>query len=161
MVLHHIHCSCSNTCAALTSSQALLFHHMRCCHCFTCAVWPAGIELTTTDLDFFFDAKRKRKEKTPAPDHKYLIPRFCNLNKWSAGACASLAQIVHSPFPSHLPTLPMIATLAMPYSAHPSTPHVCHLCNAVTPDPVWKLLRGAVPERGPSEIRALLWGGVA
>ena len=29
------------------------------------------------------------------------------------------------------------------------------------PYPVWKLFRGAVPERGPSEIRVLLWGGVA
>ena len=86
LVLHHMHCSCSNTCADLTSSQALLFHHMRCYHCFTCTVWPAGIEPTTTDLDFsstpketeltagieptitdsffFFDAKRKRKEKS-------------------------------------------------------------------------------------------------
>jgi hypothetical protein len=46
-------------------------------------------------------------------------------------------------------------------SPHPPPSHVCHLCNAVTPYPVWKLFRGAVPERGPSEIRVLLWGGVA
>ena len=63
LVLHHMHCSCSNTCADLTSSQALLFHHMRCYHCFTCTGWPAGIEPTTTDLIFFFEAKRQRKEK--------------------------------------------------------------------------------------------------
>ena len=62
LVLHHMHCSYSNACTALASSQALLFHHMRCYHCFTWAVWPAGIEPRTTDLDFFFDAKRKRKK---------------------------------------------------------------------------------------------------
>ena len=45
----------------------------------------------------------------------------------------------------HTPTpLPMFAAFAMLY-----------------PYPVWKLLRGAAPERGPSEIRVLLWGGVA
>jgi len=62
LVLHHMHCSYSNTCTALPSSQALLFHHMHCYHCFTYTVWTAGIEPTTTDLDFFFDGKRKRKK---------------------------------------------------------------------------------------------------
>ena len=47
---------------------------------------------------------------------------FCHLNKWSAGACASLAQIVNSPFPSHLPTLHYCHTCHATHSPHPSTP---------------------------------------
>ena len=63
LVPHHMHCSYSNTCTALPSSQALLSHHMHCYHYFTYTVWTAGIEPTATDLDFFFDGKRKRKKR--------------------------------------------------------------------------------------------------
>jgi len=65
----------------------------------------------------------------------------------STGACASDEKSALHHHPSDPPTpppLPMFATFKMPY-----------------PCPVWKLFRGAVPERGPTEIRVLLWGGVA
>ena len=55
--------------------------------------------------------------KPPLPPHHSF---FCHLNKWSAGPCASLAQIVNSPSPSHPPR---------------DAPHDCHLCNAVPHTP--------------------------
>ena len=70
---------------------------------------------------------------------------------WRRDMCSTIAS-PNPPLAPHHRTSTHVRALPIPHFA----PFVMSY-----PYPVWKLFRGADPKRGPSEIRVLLWGGVA
>ena len=85
--------------------------------------------------------------------------------RWPMCLCW-LGKMTHPPslfLPTRYPPFSPFAMSALHHPPEHLPPHhTCFTPSAMShPYPVWNLLRGDTSERGSTEIRVLLWGGVA